>query len=308
MLRQIKYFQAVVKNNSFSEAAAQCNISQSAVSQQVKALEQELGVQLLERKNRKFVLTPAGEHFYKKSLVLIADFEQICRKTNKIAHKENEGIKIGYLRCYSGQEFQIALELFAERYPDVSVKISYGNHDELYDMLRKGTIDLVFNDQRRAFSDEYVNMLLTTSRSYVEIAARNPLAGLERITVRELKNTPCILVSSEAERAKEQEFYQNVIGFQGEIMFADNMEEARISVISGKGFMPSEGTPVSGSLGANIKRIPLYRGNAPITRNYCAFWKKENTNLFPEKFAAILRERFCEDAMLAENTANGVFA
>ena len=66
MLRQIKYFKAVVRNNSFSEAAGECHISQSAISQQIKALENELGFSLLERKNRKFVLTPAGEHFYKK--------------------------------------------------------------------------------------------------------------------------------------------------------------------------------------------------------------------------------------------------
>ncbi len=292
MLRQIKYFQAVVKNNSFSNAAAECNISQSAISQQIKSLEQELGIELLERKNRKFKLTPAGEHFYKKSLVLVADFEQVCRETSRIAHKENEGIRLGYLRCYSGQEFQLALDIFAQTYPDIPVEIYYGNHDELYDMLRKGVADIVFNDQRRAFSDEYVNLLLTTSVSHVEIASRNPLAGLDRVTVQELKNMPCILVSSEAEREKEQEFYQNVIGFQGEIIFADNMEEARIAVIGGKGFIPCEGTPILGSLGTNIKRIPLYRGNTPVTRNYCAFWKKENTNAFLEEFAEILKGRF----------------
>lgn len=76
MLRQIKYFQAVVRNNSFSQAAEECHISQSAISQQIKALEAELGFPLLERKNRRFVLTPAGEHFYKKSLILVADYQQ----------------------------------------------------------------------------------------------------------------------------------------------------------------------------------------------------------------------------------------
>ncbi|MCM1258968.1 MAG: LysR family transcriptional regulator, partial [Roseburia sp.] len=59
MLKQIKYFQAVVRCGSFTEAAAECYISQSAISQQVQALEQELGVSLLERRNRKFTVTPA---------------------------------------------------------------------------------------------------------------------------------------------------------------------------------------------------------------------------------------------------------
>ena len=57
MLKQIKYFQAVVRAGSFSEAAEQCYISQSAISQQVRALERELGVMLLKRENRRFSLT-----------------------------------------------------------------------------------------------------------------------------------------------------------------------------------------------------------------------------------------------------------
>ena len=66
MLRQLKYFQSVVRLNSFSEAAAENYISQSAISQQLQALERELGFQLLERKNRSFRLTPAGEYFYQE--------------------------------------------------------------------------------------------------------------------------------------------------------------------------------------------------------------------------------------------------
>ncbi|MBP9625260.1 MAG: LysR family transcriptional regulator, partial [Veillonella sp.] len=54
MFRQIKYFQAVVRYHSFSEAAEACHISQSAISQQIQALERELGFLLLERKNRSF--------------------------------------------------------------------------------------------------------------------------------------------------------------------------------------------------------------------------------------------------------------
>ena len=73
MLNQVRYFQAVIRHGSFTDAAEECHISQSAISQQIKSLEQELGVQLLERKNRTFTLTGAGEHFYKKSLVLVAD-------------------------------------------------------------------------------------------------------------------------------------------------------------------------------------------------------------------------------------------
>lgn len=77
---------------SFSEAAEENYISQSAISQQVQALERELGFSLLERKNRSFTLTPAGEYFYRKSLILTADYERMCSEAAKIA-KGNKWVK-----------------------------------------------------------------------------------------------------------------------------------------------------------------------------------------------------------------------
>lgn len=292
LLRQIKYFQAVVRNNSFSEAAEECHISQSAISQQIKALETELGFPLLERKNRKFVLTPAGEHFYKKSLVLIADYEQMCREAAKIAHGDAAVLKIGYLRSYNSPEVHQALDEFSAKYPDISVQLLYGNHEELFTLLRTGGADLVLNDQRRAFSDEYVNLILATSRMYIELATRNPVATLSSVTVQELKNIPCILVASKEQQAIEKEFYQTIIGIQGEILYAENLEEARMMVISGQGFLPVEGSSQAMTFGASIRRVPLCRGEEQITRNYCLFWKKDNSGYYVEAFSDILRSKF----------------
>ena len=81
LLKQIEYYLAVVETGSFSEAAEKCFISQSAVSQQIKALERELGVTLLKRHNRSFSMTPAGELFYRKCTVLKNDLDSIIRDT-----------------------------------------------------------------------------------------------------------------------------------------------------------------------------------------------------------------------------------
>lgn len=292
MLRRIKYFQAVVRNNSFSEAAEECHISQSAISQQIKALETELGFSLLERKNRRFILTPAGEHFYKKSLVLIADYAQICREAAKIARGDASVLKIGYLRSYNSPEVHQALEAFSAKYPAISVQLLHGNHEELFTLLRTGVADLVLSDQRRAFSDEYVNLILTTNRMYIELAARNPVAALPSVSAQELKNIPCILVASKEQQAIEKEFYQTVIGIQGEILYAENLEEARMMVISGQGFLPVEGSSQAMTFGASIRRVPLCRGAKQITRNYCLFWKKDSPNHSVEEFSNILQSKF----------------
>ena len=292
MLKQLKYFQSVVRCNSFSAAAEENFISQSAISQQVKALERELGFRLLERKNRTFTLTSAGEYFYRKSLILTADYERLCSDAAKIAKGERAGLRIGYLRSYTGAEFQAALELFSEQHPDVEVSIVYGNHEELYDLLRTGQADLILNDQRRAFSDEYVNCILTTCESFVEVSARSPLAQLERITPPELKNIPCILVASAAQQETERDYYQTVVGIRSEILYAENMEEARLMVIGCKGFLPVEGGQQARGAGGAIVRVPLMRGEAPILRNYCAFWKKDNSGYFVEAFAKLLQAQF----------------
>ena len=67
MLRQIRYFIAVVETGSFTEAAEVCHISQSAVSQQIQSLENEISVRLLDRKGRRFEDTPAGRYFYHRA-------------------------------------------------------------------------------------------------------------------------------------------------------------------------------------------------------------------------------------------------
>ena len=204
MLKQIKYFQTVVRCNSFSEAAAECYISQSAISQQVQALERELGVTLLKRENRRFSLTPAGEHFYQKSLLIMADFERLCKETKQIAHGNDFTLRIGYIKGYGGAEFQRAVAEFTAKYPDVPVDMKNGNHEDLYDFLRTDQVDLVLNDQRRAFSDEYVNTILTAIGCHIEISARNPISNSEFVNADDLRHIPCILVASKEQQKNEQ--------------------------------------------------------------------------------------------------------
>lgn len=294
MLNQVRYFQAVVRLGSFTEAAEECHISQSAISQQIKSLEQELGIQLIERMNRKFILTPAGEYFYKKSLILVADYDRLVQDSVRISRKDQAELRVGYLKSYAGGAIQAAVAHFSEKYPDVSVHILSGSHEDLYDALRTDKVDLVMNDQRRAFSDEYVNCSLAYVNCCIEIASRNPISALEAVSPEELKNTPCILIASKSQQKTEQEYYRDIFGFQGDFLFADSMEEARLMVVQNNGFMPVDESPEP--LGNTTTRIPLRRRDNPITRHYCAFWKIDNSGYYVEEFADMLKEVFLQDS------------
>lgn len=296
MLKQIRYFQAVVRLGSFSEAAEECYISQSAISQQIQALERQLGVTLLKRENRRFTLTQAGEHFYRQSLVLTADFDRLCQETVRIARGNDFSLKIGYLRGYGGTEFQKAVALFTEKHPDISIDMRSGNHEDLYDMLRSDATDLVLTDQRRAFSDEYVNMFLSEIECRIEISKRNPVAALNSINVSDLRHTPCILVASGPQQKTEEHYYREIYGISGDFLFAENLEEARLMVVGGKGFLPVEGGEIPPQFSESIACLMLCRNGKPIKRNYCAFWKDGNSGYYTEDFASILKAQFGKES------------
>lgn len=292
LLRQIKYFQSIVENNSFSKAADECFISQSAISQQMQSLEKELGVRLFERRNRKFSLTEAGEHFYKRTLVISADLEQLKREIVRIDKKDEPLLSLGYLVSYDGKEFHGAISAFSEKHPEVKLNVISGNHEDLYDALRTEKIDLALNDQRRAFSDDYENVVLARTVLSVEIASHNPLSKLDSVDIADLKNTPCILVAAKEQEEEERRYYRDIVGFSGEFLFAPTLRDARVMVVSNRGVLPSEITKNDTPSSWSVKRVPLTRRGERIARNYCAFYKKGNSNRHVEEFAKMLAEAF----------------
>ncbi len=289
--KQMKYFVSIVEHNSFSEAAEELFISQSAISQQMKALEEELGVLLMRRENRKFTLTPAGDYFYRQCKGILAEIEDVKQETVRIGQDKELQLRIGYLAGYHGDAFRLAVEKFSEIYPEVYLGIEEGNHEEIFEQMRDGSLDMVLNDQRRAFSDEYENIEMVKMPSFIEISNKNPLSQKEKVDVSELKQIPCIIVASKDQQVHEREYYQTAIGFTGNFLFASSMEAAKLMVIAGRGFLSNDGNMQIGGY-SGVKRIPLYHGEQQMKRNYCVFYKKKNSNYYMEEFAAILKEKF----------------
>lgn len=292
LLKQIKYFQAVVEKGNFYLAAEECYISQSAISQQIKKLEEELGVKLLERHNRTFSLTAAGEHFYQKSIIITGDIEQLIRETKRIDSPDKTVLHLGCYKGYGGNELTEAVADFSQKHPTVDISITVGGHEELYAALENNSADFVLSDQRRAFSGAYNNLTLAQSNTYIEISTRNPLSKLKQIEAEDLKNTPCIIVTSKNAQAEEQEYYEKIVGLKGSYIFTDSVQAARLKIVTGQGYMPVDIIGSHPPLDSAISRIPLVRKTEPVTKTYCAFWKKDNSGYYTEEFADILKSKF----------------
>lgn len=293
LMKQMKYFVTIVEADSFTEAAEQLFISQSAVSQQVKVLEEDLGVLLLKRENRKFTLTPAGDYFYRQCKSLLAEIEDVKQETMRIGQDNELQLRIGYLSGYHGNAFRRAVEEFSGAYPDVYLNIEEGTHEEIYELMRDNQLDMVLNDQRRAFSQEYENLQMVQLPVFIEISEKQQFTCGGCVDISELKKLPCILVASKEQQRYERDYYQNSIGFGGNFLFASSMEAARLMVVAGRGFLPNDGN-IEVDTYSGVRRIPLYRGGEPIRRNYCVFYKKEKGNYYIEEFAKILKNKFME--------------
>lgn len=290
LLKQMKYFITIVDCHSFTEAAELCYISQSAISQQMKALENELGVELFKRNNRQFTLTLAGEYFYRHGKELIEEIETLKKETIRRGEDQELSLKIGYLRCYGAQELHHAIAQFSKTYPEVAISITNGTHEELYELLKSHDVDLVISDQRRAFNNDYFNYELLYSDCFIEISNLNPLSQKDKLTKEDLKRISCILVSTKQQESTEKDFYQNTLGFSNQFLFAQTLEEARLMVVSNRGFLPIEAVGTLPPPAPGISRIPLYHHDKQLQRNYCAFWEKAKTNYYIEEFAELLRQ------------------
>ena len=292
LFKQMQYFISIVKNNSFTEAAEENYISQSAISQAIKSLEDELGVKLLKRSNRSFTLTNAGEYFYKQCLIMVDEVDRIEQNLRKIATQKNDELRIGYINNYCGLEIYNAIIKFSEIYPNIDIEIQTGNHEELYEQMKNNRLDIEINDQRRALSEEYMNHYLYRSPCYIEVSNKSLLHELKEITFEDLKQIPCIIISSKNQQDNEVEYYGNTLGFDGNFIFAENLDEARILVGANKGFLPIASTPTLAEVPDGITRILLVRNGERVERNYYAFWNKMATDILKEEFASILEKEY----------------
>jgi len=289
-LKQLRYFITVIDCHSFTEAAELCFISQSAISQQIKALENELGIDLILRQKRSFTLTPAGEYLYCHGKELLDACERLKEETIKRGGDDELTLKIGYLKGYGALELHEAVSQYSELYPDVSLSIVSGTHEELYKYLIHEEVQLLISDQRRAFNDNYYNYELLLANCFIEISKNNPLSEKDVLTLQDLKTTTCILISSKEQQKTESDFYQNTLGFSNNFLFTESLESARLLVVNNRGFMPIEAIGTLTPEAPDIKRILLYSKGKPLQRKFCAFWQKDKTNYYIEEFAELLRK------------------
>lgn len=192
MISRYGIFCRVVEQGSFTRAAAVCGYSQSAVSQNVKALEQETGVTLLRRQKDGVQLTQDGTEFYPYILAVFQSEQALERKRQETMGLQNSVIRIGTFTSVSRNLLPPKMKAFKQRYPQVRFVLRQGEYTSIPQWIRQGDIDFGFVNQDAVEGLE--TRLLYEDHMLAVLPQGHPLEQEERLTLRQLSREPLILL------------------------------------------------------------------------------------------------------------------
>lgn len=141
-LRQLKYFVAVAEERSFSRAAQRLHVSQPPLSTQLKALEDELGVRLLDRTNRGVTLTAAGQVYFDETRAVLARLERGKEKARNAGRGDAGSLSIGFVSIADYGILPPALKEFRRLFPAVEVQLHELTTDAQVREIRAARLDL----------------------------------------------------------------------------------------------------------------------------------------------------------------------
>lgn len=269
-IQQLYYYMELCKQKNFTEAGYACNMTQGALSKQIRKLENELGITLIRRNTRKFELSKEGEIFLSYAKKMTGTYEEMLKNVQK-----NQEIKIGCMPVLVPYHFARLVADFRKEYPDIKLVIDERIASEIqensdrYDflILRENMME----DQKKfRFSPLYDDKLCAV------LYEKHPLYGRDRLQLKELKDD--VFIFPERGSGSYEVFYKSCekAGFEPKIAFEFPQANTIMSFVSeGVGVTITFSTVYREAKCAGVKMIPLedelhsvislfYRKNKPL--------------------------------------------
>ena len=231
----LKVFCALVETASFSKAAAAHGITQSAVSQQVRALEARFGCTLFERSRSGVSPTPEGDAFYATCREMLATWTAFENRVGELKHEISGELRIASIFSIGLHELPARLQAFRRKYPQVNVHVDYRRSVQVYEMVESGEahIGLV------AFPAKRPGILFEVFDEDTMVFIchpRHPLAGKKRIPLMAVAGEPFIAFEPDTPTRKMTDRYLRKAGVKiTPVNEFDNIETVKRAVEIGSG-------------------------------------------------------------------------
>ncbi|WP_037065305.1 LysR family transcriptional regulator [Pseudonocardia acaciae] len=189
-LRQLAYFDAVVRHGGFTRAAEQLRVAQPAVSAQVRRLESELGVELLARTTRRVRLTRAGELVLARARRALAELDGARSDLAELAGVLRGRVRIGAIQAIGPFDLPAALAAFHARYPEVDMELRTARLRGLVAALDADEIDLAIGPLNDSLPARVASRPLFDDELVLITAPDHPLAGSSAVALSAVRDEP----------------------------------------------------------------------------------------------------------------------
>ncbi len=191
-IRQLKYFVSVAETSSFSEASRRCFLSQSAISQQIRALEDELGTTLFLRNPHKVTMTESGEELLPLARQALKSFETCREHINNLHGMLCGQLNIGMSSFIEPYIRQAAI-MMLKQYPNVRLNLMYLTTPELNRLLQNHELDVAFSINKANIDEGIESTPAMTFHLRAVMRSTHPLASLDKVKFEDLLNFSIVM-------------------------------------------------------------------------------------------------------------------
>ena len=234
-LETLKVFCDLAETGSFSLAASKNFITQSAVSQQIRSLEERYSRELVERSKGRVRLTPAGEVLYRAGKEIVQKYREIEDNLQTLSHSVAGTVRVATVYSVGLYELSSPLKKYLRTFPDVNIHLEYTRANKIYEDVIRGDMDLGIV----AYPSKRPQVLITPFREdrlVLVCAPQHPFAELHRISIKRLNGEKFVGFERDVptRRALDRIFRQHGIKVQY-MMEVDNIETIKRVVEIGSG-------------------------------------------------------------------------
>lgn len=208
-IKQLRYFVTVVEEGNISAAAKKLHICQPPLSHQMKMIEQELGVRLMERGSRKITLNESGKLLYKRAKNIISLMEAALKEIEDLKNGYTGSISIGLASSCNLSLIQEFIVSYHEEYPQVNFKFVEGSTKDILEALNNGEVELAI--VRTPFNhDGLYNTSILKEPMVAVYNHKFDLGDKDSLSIDELKEVPLIVYRRFEETINNSFYKQNI--------------------------------------------------------------------------------------------------
>jgi DNA-binding transcriptional LysR family regulator len=234
-IETLKLFCDVINLKGFTQAATANSITQSAVSQRLKSLENRFGIPLIERHGTELRLTKAGEIVYKSARRILGEYREVQERLQEMKGRGGGSVRVAAIYSVGLYELDPFLKRFLRTHPNVDVQVEYSRASKIYQDVISGTVDLgiVAYPPRKP---QLSSIAMSNDELVLICAPDNPFPQSETISLKQLDSQPFVTFQRDnpTRRAIDDAFKKHGVSVATKAEF-DNIELIKRAVEIGLG-------------------------------------------------------------------------